>query len=44
MKYKCFDCNRVVSDEYVKKRIHCPYCGSKILFKRRLIATKLKAI
>ena len=42
-KYKCFDCNKQVSQEYLGKKIRCPYCGSKILFKPRSVMTKLKA-
>ncbi|QQG39063.1 MAG: DNA-directed RNA polymerase subunit P [Candidatus Woesearchaeota archaeon] len=41
--YKCFDCDKVVTQEYIKKKIRCPYCGSKILFKPRLASTKVKA-
>ena len=40
---KCFNCNEEVSGEYIKKRIRCPYCGGKILFKARERATHLKA-
>ncbi len=41
--YKCFDCNKKVGDEFTKKRVRCPYCGSKMLFKPRTAATKVKA-
>ena len=41
--YKCFDCNKKVSMDYLRKRIRCPYCGSKILFKPRSVTTKIKA-
>lgn len=41
--YKCFDCNKKVSAEYLRKKIRCPYCGSKMLFKPRQVATKVKA-
>ncbi len=41
--YKCFDCNKKVSMDYLRKRIRCPYCGSKILFKPRGVNTKIKA-
>ena len=40
-KYKCFDCNSKVS--LTGKRIRCPYCGSKMLFKPRTKTTKIKA-
>jgi DNA-directed RNA polymerase subunit RPC12/RpoP len=42
-KYKCFSCNKKVGDEYVAKRVRCPYCGSKMLFKPRSVATTVKA-
>ena len=41
--YKCFNCNKKVSQEYLKKKIRCPYCGSKMLFKPRSVATHVKA-
>ncbi len=43
VEYKCFDCNKKVSIEYIKKKVRCPYCGSKMLFKPRLVSTKVKA-
>ncbi len=41
--YKCFECNKKVAVDYLKKKVRCPYCGSKILFKSRSILTKVKA-
>jgi len=41
--YKCFNCEKVVKQEYLKKKIRCPYCGSKILFKPRTISSKVTA-
>ena len=41
--YKCFFCNKKVGEEYLRKRVRCPYCGSKILFKPRQTTTKVKA-
>jgi len=41
--YKCFNCNKRVSAEYLRKKIRCPYCGGKILFKPRTVSTKVKA-
>ncbi|MEA2037665.1 MAG: DNA-directed RNA polymerase subunit P [Nanoarchaeota archaeon] len=43
VEYKCFDCNKKVSQTYLRKRVRCPYCGSKILFKGRSVITKVKA-
>lgn len=41
--YKCFICNKKVDDTYLRKKIRCPYCGSKILFKPRTVATMVLA-
>lgn len=41
--YKCFDCNHKVGTEYLRKKVRCPYCGSKMLFKPRGVGTKVKA-
>ncbi|MBR9676191.1 DNA-directed RNA polymerase subunit P [Candidatus Woesearchaeota archaeon] len=41
--YKCFDCNKKVADTYTRKKVRCPYCGSKILYKPRTINTHHKA-
>ena len=43
MEYKCFDCNHVVEQEFLRKRVRCPYCGGKMLFKTRTAITKIKA-
>jgi len=43
VEYKCFDCNKRVSKDYIRKRVRCPYCGGKILFKPRTVITKVKA-
>lgn len=45
MEYVCFKCRKVVEYENVKKRIRCPFCGSKILLKKTTgIERKVKAI
>ncbi len=41
--YKCFYCNKDVDTSYLLKKIRCPYCGSKILFKPRTTVAKIKA-
>lgn len=43
VEYKCFNCGKKIKSELLKKKVRCPYCGSKILYKQRLIATKVKA-
>jgi len=40
--YKCFNCGKIVKGELVRKRVRCPYCGSKILFKPRTVNVKVK--
>jgi len=42
--YKCFKCGKIVKGDLVKKRVRCPYCGSKILFKPRTNPIVVKAI
>lgn len=32
--YNCINCGKEVSEEELKKRIRCPYCGYRILLKR----------
>ena len=40
--HKCFQCEKIVKQDYTKKKIRCPYCGSKILYKPRVVNTKVK--
>jgi len=44
VQYKCFQCGKIIKEDYLKKKIRCPYCGSKILFKPRIISSTVKAI
>jgi DNA-directed RNA polymerase subunit P len=41
--HKCFECDREIKAEYIKKKIRCPYCGSKILYKPKVVSTTFKA-
>ncbi len=43
VEYKCFNCGKTISKELLRKRVRCPYCGSKILYKPRTKVTKVKA-
>mgnify|MGYP001578923856 FL=1 len=43
VEYKCFQCNKKVTQDYLRKKVRCPYCGSKMLFKPRAVTTKVKA-
>jgi prefoldin beta subunit len=40
VEYKCFDCNKKVGADYLRKKVRCPYCGSKMLFKPRNVRLK----
>jgi len=33
--YKCFECRKEVPSNLIERRIRCPFCGSKVLFKSR---------
>lgn len=43
VEYKCFYCNKKIDTEMMRKKVRCPYCGSKILYKPRSVTTKIKA-
>ncbi|MFW6013644.1 MAG: DNA-directed RNA polymerase subunit P [Candidatus Nanoarchaeia archaeon] len=43
VEYKCFNCSKMVSTDYLRKKIRCPYCGSKMLFKARTTIAHVKA-
>ncbi|MBS3117332.1 DNA-directed RNA polymerase subunit P [Candidatus Woesearchaeota archaeon] len=42
--YKCFDCGKEVKQEYIRKKIRCPHCGGKILYKPQSLPTIIKAV
>ncbi len=43
--YKCFNsaCSKMIDPSYLKKKIRCPYCGSKLVFKPRVRPTRVLA-
>lgn len=41
--YNCFKCNKEVKADYIRKRVRCPYCGGKILLKKRTVISEVKA-
>jgi DNA-directed RNA polymerase subunit RPC12/RpoP len=41
--YKCFSCNKIIAEQYIKKKVRCPYCGSKVVFKARTQEVTIKA-
>ncbi|PIY60719.1 DNA-directed RNA polymerase subunit P [Candidatus Woesearchaeota archaeon CG_4_10_14_0_8_um_filter_47_5] len=43
VEYKCMSCNKAIGSNLLRKRIRCPYCGYKILFKPRATVTKISA-
>lgn len=43
--YRCLNCGKEISAEDVKKRIRCPFCGYRILMKKRSkVERKVEAI
>jgi len=42
--YNCLECQKEVKHELVKKRVRCPFCGSKILYKPRTTSSIFEAI
>jgi DNA-directed RNA polymerase subunit RPC12/RpoP len=44
VKYTCFACSKKISEDMMGKRVRCPYCGGKVLYKSRGSSTKIKAI
>ena len=42
--HKCFECDREIKAEYIKKKIRCPYCGSKILYKPKNKSSTVEAV
>jgi len=43
VKYTCFKCAKKIGTDMMGKRVRCPYCGSKILYKSRSKVTKVIA-
>lgn len=41
--YKCFSCGKKLKQSFLRKKIRCPYCGSKILYKQRTTIAEVKA-
>ena len=44
VKYTCFLCGKKINEELMGKKVRCPYCGSKILYKSRSTSTVVKAV
>lgn len=46
VKYACFNpkCNRRIPEDMLGRRVRCPYCGEKILYKPRTVAAKVRAV
>ncbi|MBS3168297.1 DNA-directed RNA polymerase subunit P [Candidatus Woesearchaeota archaeon] len=42
--YNCIDCQKEIKFELVKKRVRCPHCGSKILYKPRVTSAVVDAV
>jgi len=43
MKYKCLNCGKEVNIDSLNRKIRCPYCGGRILYKPKVIITHFKA-
>ncbi|MEM4756363.1 MAG: DNA-directed RNA polymerase subunit P [Candidatus Woesearchaeota archaeon] len=43
VEYKCLDCSKMIDAKILRRRVRCPYCGSKILYKFRSVAVTVKA-
>jgi DNA-directed RNA polymerase subunit P len=41
VEYKCFGCGKTVEGDQSRRRVRCPYCSSKVLFKLRQPVKKL---
>ncbi len=44
VKYTCFLCGKKISEELMGKKVRCPYCGSKVLYKSRSASAQVKAV
>jgi DNA-directed RNA polymerase subunit RPC12/RpoP len=44
VKYTCFECEKKIGKEQMGRRVRCPYCGSKVLYKSRSVTTTVKAV
>jgi len=42
--YKCFDCGKEIKFELARKKVRCPYCGSKILYKTTSVNSVVRAV
>ncbi|HLA23514.1 MAG TPA: DNA-directed RNA polymerase subunit P [Candidatus Nanoarchaeia archaeon] len=42
--YKCFKCEKKISNKNLDKRFTCPNCGGKIFYKPREQVKKVKAV
>lgn len=42
--YRCFGCQKEVPQEFVRRRIRCPFCDSKIIYKPRTTTTVVEAV
>lgn len=43
VEYKCFHCDKKVGEEFLRKKIRCPYCGSKMVYKPRIKPSVVRA-
>jgi len=43
VEYKCFKCGKGLTDDDIKKKLRCPYCGDRIFFKPRQTPARVLA-
>ena len=41
--YKCLTCDKKVALTMMGRKVRCPYCGGKMLYKQRAAGTKIVA-
>jgi len=44
VEYKCMECNKVIDSRILRRRVRCPYCGSKMLVKFRTVSVEVDAV
>ena len=42
--WKCTECKKEIDSNLIRKRVRCPYCGSKILTKVNIQPKRIKTI
>ena len=40
MEYVCYECGKILTAQDISRRVRCPHCGGRILFKKRVETVK----